>query len=203
MSNSSKHKRNLSAAEPESTTGLGHNSEAEAKHQYVTKFNKFRKDRGEAWVRQCVLVLEAENELTLPIYEEFLQEVGLPRRSSNFRKARTVAQAANRLLAISDRLPDSRSTIYELAILDEATFAALVEDGLTPSTTADQVRKRESKTRPEGNSERCVVPVDATPLSIGERVALIKALREVASRAGATVRVPKSIKAIESMEERA
>jgi len=168
---------------------------------FVGQVSGFRKQRGELFIQSCVVViLEAESELPAKVYEEFLDEVGLPRKSSTYRKARAVANAASRLLAVSHLLPDSRSAIYELSILDEETFAALVQDGLTSSITAEQIRKKASVKDQKKASDKCVFSVDATPLSHEERLSLVKALREVASRASATVRVPKSI---QGMEERA
>jgi hypothetical protein len=173
--------------------GAGHNSEdcRAKKELLVTTYRRFRKEEGEHYVQRCRLVVEAKD-LPPDLYLEFCDDVDLPRDSSMFRKARTIAKAADRLLAVSNRLPDSKSTIYELAKLDESVFGELVDtDVLTPRITAAQVKG----TSPEGTTkqERCVVPIDVTALGHGERLELLEEVQATAARYGATIKVPKSL----------
>lgn len=193
--------KSSTSATQSSVPGVGHNSDAVVKLQlYVSKYNGFRKEEGELYVQRCALVMEAEKELSPKLFEEFLAHVHLPRKSSNFRKARAVAKAATRLLGISDRLPDSKSTIYELAQLDETTFSSLVEDEvITPTVTAEHIRMK-SVADGEGKVEKCVAHIDATPLGHGERLVLMKELKRLASEMGATLRAPKFL---EKREKRA
>jgi hypothetical protein len=175
--------------------GKGHNSDGEAKLQgFLESYQRYRKEEGESYVRRCKVVVEAETDLNREVFDEFLRQVNLPRKSSKFRKVRAIAKVADRLLAISDRLPDSKSTIYELSILDADRFSQLIEDDvITPTVTAEQIR---FKTR-EGKEVKCVVPIDATPLDHNKRLELLKDVCSLASRLGARVRVPKSLRGLE------
>jgi hypothetical protein len=175
--------------------GVGHNSEEyrTKKNLLVTTYLRFRKEEGEHFVRRCQVVVEAEDDLPSEIFKEFCEEVDLPRNSSMFRKARAIAKAADRLLAVSDRLPDSKSTIYELAKLEEGVFGGLVDE--LPRITAAEARGASSDSV---KRERCVIPVDVTALGHGERLTLLQEVQEAADKAGAKIKVPKSLHAREA-----
>jgi hypothetical protein len=170
----------------------GHNSDVEAKLQgFVASYRRFRKEEGQNYVRRCKVVIEAETELTLEAFDDFLRQVNLPRESSNFRKARAIAKAADRLLEISDLLPDSKSALYELSIVDTDRVSQLIADGaITPSVTAEQIRV---KTR-ESKEVKCVVPIDVTSLDPDKRLEVLKQVQLLASRFHAKVRVPNILK---------
>lgn len=180
-----------SPAEPTAAT-IGHNSDQEKKDMLVSSFLRFKKEEGASYVKRCQIVVEAEDELPKDIFKAFCEEVGLPRNSSMFRKARTVAQAATRLLAIAERLPDSKSTIYELAKIDEPVFQELFESGKRITAAAVKAALPVER-KQEPRQERFVVAVDATALSHGERLELIRVLDQAAKEAGAEIKLPKSL----------
>jgi|UPI0004854593 hypothetical protein len=175
----------------EADPGIGHNSDMTKKALLVSTYLSLRKEEGAHFVKRCQVIVNAEDELPSNVFKEFCKEVDLPRNSSMFRKARTIAQAAPRLLAVADRLPDARSTLYELAkVEDETVFTELIESS-EPITAA-----RVKAALPNGPkaTERCVVRVDATPLRNGERLTLLRAIKEAADMVGANVKVPKSFR---------
>jgi len=182
-------------------TGAGHNSEAylTKKNFFLSTYTRFRKEEGENYVGGCKVLVEAESELPSDFFNEFCEDIGLPRRSSMFRKARAIGKAADRLLAVSDRLPDSKSAIYELANLEPKEFGELVDNGeLTPRITAAQVRGQSPESP---KRERCVIPVDVTALGSGERLTLFKEIREAADKYGAKIKLPKSLHMGERSDE--
>jgi hypothetical protein len=177
------------------TAGAGHNSEdyQTKKNLLVTTYLRFRKEEGEHYVLRCQVVVEAEDDLPSDVFKEFCNDVDLPRNSCMFRKARTVANAANRLLAVASRLPDSKSTIYELAKVDEHVFQELFDSN--ERITAARVKAASPGT---GKLERCVVSVDVTALAHGERLTLLRQVQEAADQHGAKIKVPKSLHAEEA-----
>lgn len=168
---------------------IGHNSDMAKKALLVSTYLSHRKEEGAQYVARCQVLVDAEDELPSDVFKEFCKEVDLPRSSSMFRKARTIAQAAPRLLAVADRLPDAKSTLYELAKVDEIVFTEIMESS-DPITAA-----RVKAALPNGSkaAERCAVSIDATPLRSGERLTLLRAIKEAADTVGANVRVPKSL----------
>jgi hypothetical protein len=176
------------------TPGAGHNSDVyrTKKNLLVTTYRDWKRAGAVHYVEGCRVVVEAEDDLPSDLFKEFCEEVGLPRKSSMFRKARAVAKAADRLLAVSDRLPDSRSAITELAWLEPTAFAELVNNNeLTPSITAAQVR---GATTARERQERCLVSIDATELGHAEKLTLVNELREAANKYGAKLKVPKLLR---------
>ena len=168
--------------------GVGHNSDMTRKALLVSTHLSHRKEEGAHYVKRCQVVVEAEDELPSDIFKEFCKEVDLPRNSSMFRKARTIAKVATKLLAVADRLPDSRSAIYELAKVDPNVFHELV-DSKERITAARVKAALPTAVKPE----RCVVSVDITGLRDGERAILLQAVKEAADQAGAKVKFSKSL----------
>ena len=173
----------------EPVPGIGHNSDMTTKKALlVSTYLSHRKEEGAHYVKRCQVLVDAEDELPSDVFKEFCKEVDLPRNSSMFRKARTIAQAAGRLLAVADRLPDAKSTLYELAKVNEAVFTELVES----SETITAARVKAALPNGPKAPERCLLYVDATPLRSGERLTLLQAVKEAADKVGANVKVPKS-----------
>lgn len=169
---------------------LGHNSDDRTnKNLLVSTYLQHHKEEGAHFVQKCKIVVEAEDVLSSNMFKEFCSDVGLPRSSSMFRKARAVANAADRLLALGDRLPDAKSTIYELAAVEENVFKEVAESD--ERITAARVRA--ARPSNPAKAEQCKFSVDATTLRHGERLTLLRVIKEEASKAGAKVTFPKSL----------
>ena len=118
----------IASASQAGPPAVGHNSDDRTnKNFYVNSYRQQHKEEGMHFVQKCKILVEAEDVLSSNIFKEFCSDVGLPRSSSMFRKARAVANASDRLLALGDRLPDLKSTIYELAAVNENVFKELVD----------------------------------------------------------------------------
>jgi hypothetical protein len=186
------HKAISSPQEP--APGVGHNSDMTKKALLVSTYLSHRKEEGAHHVKRCLVIVEAGAELSSDAFNAFCEEVHLPRNSSMFRKAKAVAQAAPRLLAVADRLPDAKSTLYALATVDENVFKGLFES--SKRITAARVKAALPKNSEK--PEQCIVSVDATSLRNGERLILLQAVKEAADKVGANVKVPKSLQVEEA-----
>src|SRR2546430_10811084 len=124
-------KPNSKKTSPTSTSdahppGVGHNSKDQAqKEMFVSAYRRHHKEEGKHFVEKCKVVVEAQEVLPLTVFYEFCRDVNLPRSSSMFRKARAVAKAADRLLALGNRMPDAKDTLYHLAAADEHVFTEM------------------------------------------------------------------------------
>lgn len=189
-------KPNSKKTSPTSTSGaqppgVGHNSKDQAqKDAYVSAYRQHHKEEGKHFVEKCKIVAEAEDVLPVTVFNEFCKEVDLPRSSSMFRKARAVAKAADRLLALGNRMPDAKSTLYELAAVNENVFNEIADS--SERITAERVKAVRPKDPKK--PEQCKFFVDATTLRHSERKELLRAIKDEAEKIGATVTVSKSFR---------
>ncbi|MCP1774730.1 hypothetical protein [Bradyrhizobium japonicum] len=175
---------------------IGHNSDDHTKMEmYVNSYRAHQKAEGVHFVEKCKVVEEARSELSDKMFEAFCEEVGLPRNSSMYRKAKIVADAADRLLTLGERLPEAKSTLYELAAVDESVFSEIAEG--SGRITAEKVRAARTKS---DQQEKCKFFIDATTLRHGERVALLHSIKEEAEKAGATITWSKSFQIEEARQ---
>lgn len=175
--------------------GVGHNSKDQAqKEMFVSAYRKHHKEEGRHFVEKCKVVVEAQDVLPVAVFNEFCKDVDLPRSSSMFRKARAVAKASDRLLALGNRLPDAKSTLYELAAVNENVFKEIAES--SERITADRVKA--ARPKDPQKPEQCKFFVDATTLRHGDRKALLQAIKDEAEKIGATVTVSKSFRVEEA-----
>ena len=142
----------------EQNPSIGHNSDREKKALLVSTYLSHRKEEGAHYVKRCQVLVDAEDELPSNVFKEFCMEVDLPRNSSMFRKARTIAQAAPRLLAVADRLPDAKNTLYELAKVDENVFQELIESNERITAARVKAALANNPKKPE----QCRFSIDAT-----------------------------------------
>jgi hypothetical protein len=178
--------------------GPGHNSneDLEARLElHVATHHGFKKQEGQYYVLGCKAVVEAEADLPEQFFDRYCERIHLPRNSSKFRKARTIGKAADQLLAVSDRLPDAKNTLYELAKVanrEPRAFKELIEnDVLTPQITAAEIAGPGVAAVKE---DKCVIPVDATALTRCERLELLQEVVAIANRWGATISIPKPLR---------
>ena len=71
----------------------------------------------------------------------FCQEVGIEHNGPTFRKLRKIGQQSARFLPVIDRVPNSWTTVYELAKLDHDQFTSIVEaEALTATSTMKELK---------------------------------------------------------------
>lgn len=165
------------------------NSDTEARlHYFVQGYYEFTKDAADIYVRKCQLVLEAEKDLPAEAVQQFFDRIRLPRNSATYRKVRKIAEAGDRLLKVAERLPDSWTTLYELAKLQPHEFDELVQDDvLHPGMTAADLR---AVTKKSPEKEKFIITIEGATLSKGQQLQLYREVKEVADNYGATISAP-------------
>ena len=169
--------------------GLHDNSDIEARLSYfIQGYYEFTKDAADIYIRKCQLVLEAEEELPVEAVQRFFDRIRLPRNSATYRKVRKIAEAGDRLLKVADRLPDSWTTLYQLAKLQPQEFDELVQnDALHVGITSADLR---TATASGSDKPKFIIKVDGSSLSHGEQTQLYREIKESADKYGATVSAP-------------
>jgi hypothetical protein len=165
------------------------NSDVEARLRFFAQgYYEFTKDAADIYIRKCQLVLEAEEDLPAEAHQRFFDRIRLPRNSATYRKVRKIAEEGDRLLKVADKLPDSWTTLYQLAKLQPQVFDELVQDDvLHPGITAADLRNVTEKPPEE---EKCIITIDGSDLSRGEQIQLYREAKEVADNYGATTSAP-------------
>ena len=162
------------------------NSDVEARLRFfVQGYHDFTKDAAATYVRKCQLVLEAEDELPPEAAQQFFDQIRLPRSSATYRKVRKIGEASDRLLKIADRLPDSWTTLYQLAKIEPHVFDELVQnDVIHPGMTAADIQ---AATKKPTKKEKFIITIDASALGKGEQAQMYRKVKDVADQYGATV----------------
>jgi hypothetical protein len=175
------------------------NSDVEARLRFfVQGYYDFTKDAADIYVRKCMLVREAEDDLPPEAVQRFFDQIRLPRDSSTYRKVRKIADAGDRLLRVAHLLPDSWTTICELSKVEPHIFDELVQaDVLNPGMTAADLR---AATKKPTKKEKFIITIDASALSKGEQVQVYRKVKGVADEYGATVSALPDDKAENSKE---
>ena len=152
---------------------------------FVQGYCDFTKEAAETYVRKCRLVREAEEDLPPEAVKRFFDQIRLARGSSTYRKKKKIGEASDRLLKVADRLPDSWTTLYELAKMEPHVFDELVQnDVLHPGITAAELQAATAKPTKKA---KFIITIDASALGTGEQVEMYRKVKNVADEYGAHV----------------
>ena len=162
------------------------NSDVEARlHFFVQGYYDFTKEAADIIRPKMQLVLEAEENLPPEALQRFFDQIRLPRNSATYRKVRKIAGASDRLLRVADRLPDSWTTLYQLAKMEPHVFDELVQnDVLYPGITAAELQAATAKST---KKEKFIITIDASALGRASKSSCIEK-----SKTSPTSTVPQS-----------
>jgi hypothetical protein len=172
---------------------------------YINKYKGFAKAGAEGVIEQCRMLVGAEDVLGKRYFKMFCDEINLDPKSSTFRKLKAIGDKAHRLIVAVDKMPNSWTTLYELARLDADVFDRLVtSDILRPSTTAAEIQTalRGPKSKQAGatggltskaETTQTFFRVHLTPLVDGSQFEFLTAVKEVADKHGVTIELPKPL----------
>ena len=151
----------------------------------VSRYQSYFRQTAEGYVKLCAVVREAEEALGYneALLNEFCTKVGLCRDGSKYRKLRTIGQAANDLLPFAHKLPDSWTTLYQLARLQPHEIRAVTaDDRFGPKTTAaglQEIRTSSQKSKIGSESISHDIYIDVTkvkdPQKLFEQLDAMKA----------------------------
>lgn len=160
-----------------------------AVEQYVERYRHYAKNTVESILKLSETVLEAEAKLSRLEIMIFCQEVGIEHNGPTFRKLRKIGQQASRFLPVIDRVPNSWTTVYELAKLENDKFATLVDSqALTATATMKELREFIDQ-GPSKPSDTVTFTLAVKAKNPAQAVEIDRSLGALADRLGSTVRV--------------
>lgn len=112
-----------------------------AVEQYIERYRSHAKRTVESILRLGETIVEAEQQLSRNDIMIFCQEVGIEHNGPTFRKLRKIGQQSARFLPVLERVPNSWTTVYELAKMDKDQFTSIVEaEALTATATMKELK---------------------------------------------------------------
>jgi hypothetical protein len=137
--------------------------------EYVQQYNGFKKAAAEGIVGLADTLYRAKRELPAIEFDYFCREVGLDQTGSTFRKIMKIGEMAPRFERLTMELPNSWTTLYRLASLNNSEFTRIKKSGrFSPLMTAKDVsealgrRAGRSKTNPRRDLTISLSNVDET-----------------------------------------
>lgn len=160
-----------------------------AVEQYVERYRYYARNTVESILKLGETVLEAETKLSRLEIMIFCQEVGIDHNGPTFRKLRKIGQQAPRFTPVIDRVPNSWTTVYELAKLENDKFAQLVESqALNPTATMKELRTFiDDGDKPASEAVSFTLTVKAK--NAAQAVEIDRALGVVGDQFGSKVRI--------------
>lgn len=143
-------------------------NQSEAVKSLAEQYRKFAKASGEDILGLAETVYLATRELNQRYLEEFYQEVGLDPKGTTARKLKEIGEKLTRFQPYLEKLPNTWTTIYVLAKMDDHEFQRVADSGVlhpfvTLKAIEDVVRSK--------NPERKSTP--STSSSISTRLATL------------------------------
>ena len=93
------------------------------------QYRTFAKTSGEDILGLAEIIYIANRELNLRFLEEFYQKVGLDPKGTTARKLKEIGEKLTRFQPYLEKLPNTWTTIYVLAKMDDHEFQRVVELG--------------------------------------------------------------------------
>jgi hypothetical protein len=108
--------------------------------KYVQEYRGFARQTAIAIIGLANTLLEAESNLDRDEFKVFCNEVGLEIGGAVYKKMKVIGNKSARFASIMDRLPNTWTTIYQLAKLESHDFVTLTRSNiLNPFMTAKEM----------------------------------------------------------------
>jgi len=108
--------------------------------KYVQEYRGFARQTAIAIIGLANTLLEAESNLDRDEFKVFCNEVGLELGGAVYKKMKVIGNQSARFASIMDRLPNTWTTIYQLAKLESHDFVTLTRSNiLNPFMTAKEM----------------------------------------------------------------
>ena len=124
-------------------------NQSEAVKSLAEQYRKFAKASSENILGLAETVYVANQELNMRYLEEFYREVGLDPKSGTARKLKEIGEKLTRFQPYLEKLPNTWTTIYVLAKMQDHEFQRVVDSGVlhpfaTLKAIEDVVRVRKA-----------------------------------------------------------
>ncbi|MDR6828483.1 hypothetical protein J2X48_002416 [Bosea sp. BE271] len=106
----------------------------------AAEYRRYAKATAEGILKLAEILVRAEDELDREGFTDFLKAVGLEGREATVSKHRMIGKAAERLRTLGEALPNSWTTLYQLAKLPPEQFEAIMSR-VSSQMTAIELRE--------------------------------------------------------------
>jgi hypothetical protein len=162
---------------------------------YIEQYKQFAKAGANGIIDQCYTLVKAEDDLSKKNFKRFCEELKLSPESSTYRKLKKIGEEADRLKSAGDQVPNSWTTLYQLAKIEREVFDRVLTSGhLYPAMTAQELTVAISGQKEA--SVHYIVRVDLDKVTDGIRVEALTKMKELAASYGVKIDASKPLDAL-------
>ena len=111
--------------------------------KYIDQYNSFARKTAESIIQLASTLIEAKNNLDPIEFETFTKKVNVDVNSSTYKKLMVIGNKASRFDADLEKLPQTWTTIYQLAKIDADQYELLASNNvITPFMTAKDITNK-------------------------------------------------------------
>ena len=129
-----------------------------ARERFFSEYSKFAVKTAQSTVEMCRVVYEAKKSLQKSEYDSFLLDIGRKTEDSTIRKYLAIGERYDDLIAYTNLLPSSWTSIYTITQLPADSFMAMVTLGESMANLTGAQLKRLKGVNASNNSVISTVP---------------------------------------------
>ena len=129
-----------------------------ARERFFSEYSKFAVKTAQSTVEMCRVVYEAKKSLQKSEYASFLKDIGRKTEDSTIRKYLAIGERYDDLIAYTNLLPASWTSMYEVIQLPAESFLAMVTLGESMANLTGAQIKRLKGVNASNNSVNSTVP---------------------------------------------
>lgn len=129
-----------------------------ARERFFSEYSKFAVKTAQSTVEMCRVVYEAKKTLQKSEYDSFLNDIGRKTEDSTIRKYLAIGERYDDLIAYTNLLPASWTSIYTITQLPAESFMAMVTLGESMANLTGAQIKRLKGVNASNNSVISTVP---------------------------------------------
>lgn len=168
---------------------------------FVERYRGFLRATAESLLGISRTLIEAEAKLDLVEFSMFLDEIGLQKDSSTYRKLKSIGESFSKLNPFVERLPNAWTTLYKLSRMEPGDFAR-VSSRLTPFITAKEIDELLGPSRKK-NPANTDLSLDVAALDTVQKSELYEEVKKLKERFGFTLSAKDSlINEIKTLKQR-
>jgi hypothetical protein len=142
----------------ETKDGLELKHHITARERFFSEYSKFAVKTAQSTVEMCRVVYEAKKSLQKSEYDNFLLDIGRKTEDSTIRKYLAIGERYDDLIAHTNLLPASWTSIYAITQLPADSFMAMVTLGESMANLTGAQLKRLKSINAGNNSAKSTVP---------------------------------------------
>ena len=134
-----------------------------ARERFFSEYSKFAVKTAQSTVEMCRVIFEAKKSLEKSEYIRLLNDVGHKSEDSTIRKYLAIGERYDDLIACTNLLPSSWTSIYQITQIPAESFMAMVATGNSMANlTGAQIKILVDISKPKSSTDSaCVAPTNS------------------------------------------